>query len=62
MNMQNFMIFLNNYKKLISIIIKITNLKSMKLKLYQAMMIAMNGKIVIVKMMNKIKKKNLEVK
>ena len=60
--MQNFMIFLNNYKKLISIIIKITNLKSMKLKLYQAMMIAMNGKIVIVKMMNKIKKKNLEVK
>jgi len=60
--MQNFMIFLNNYKKLISIIIKMTNLKSMKLKLYQAMMIAMNGKIVIVKMMNKIKKKNLEVK
>jgi len=60
--MQNFMIFLNNYKKLISIIIKMTNLKSMKLKLYQAMMIAMNGKIVTVKMMNKIKKKNLEVK
>ena len=60
--MQNSMIFLNNYKKLISIIIKMTNLKSMKLKLYQAMMIAMNGKIVTVKMMNKIKKKNLEVK
>ena len=60
--MQNFMIFLNNYKKLISIIIKMTNLKRMKLKLYQAMMIAMNGKIVTVKMMNKIKKKNLEVK
>lgn len=45
-----------------SIIIKMTNLKSMKLKLYQAMMIAKNGKIVTVKMMNKIKKKNLEVK